>query len=336
MKTFIVRADRPDSEDVRRSFVTEGLEAGFTSFVLRKGDDDLASLGRFDITFTEGGAPADGTRIIEINSDRDQEEAVSCAGRADRIILSLRDGQVIPLENVIAACEGTRTEVLVLVRDRDRARVALTALEKGADGAVIDVDDPSELRGFRELCEPPERAELTELVVSSVRNVEMGDRVCVDTCSVMVPGEGMLVGSYSDCLFLVQSESEENGYVETRPFRVNAGAVYGYTRVPGGRTSYLSELRTGDTVLICRRDGSTRPASVGRCKNEVRPLTLVEAVHGGRAYSVILQNAETVRLVTSDGSVSVSELKKGDRVLAELSTGGRHFGMPVDETVTER
>lgn len=34
----------------------------------------------------------------------------------------------------------------------------------------------------------------------------MGDRVCVDLCSLLRPGEGMLVGSFARALFLVHSE----------------------------------------------------------------------------------------------------------------------------------
>ena len=30
------------------------------------------------------------------------------------------------------------------------------------------------------------------------------------------------------------------------------------------------------------------------------------------------------------------KLKKGDKVLAHLATGGRHFGMKVEETITEK
>ena len=163
----------------------------------------------------------------------------------------------------------------------------------------------------------------------------MGDRVCVDTVSMMEPGEGMLIGSSASCLFLVQSESEDNGYVAARPFRVNAGAVHAYVMGPEGRTRYLAELRSGEPVVLVKRDGSTRISSVGRCKIEQRPLILMKATDGTSTYSTILQNAETVRLVTPEGSVSVAALKKGDRVLARLESGGRHFGMKIEETIRE-
>ena len=61
--------------------------------------------------------------------------------------------------------------------------------------------------------------------VTRVTPVGMGDRVCVDLCSMMAPGEGLLVGSFSRALFLVHSECMESAYINSRPFRVNAGAV---------------------------------------------------------------------------------------------------------------
>jgi 3-dehydroquinate synthase class II len=47
----------------------------------------------------------------------------------------------------------------------------------------------------------------------------------VDLCSNMAPGEGMLVGSFARGLLLVHSECAESAYINSRPFRVNAGPV---------------------------------------------------------------------------------------------------------------
>ena len=77
---------------------------------------------------------------------------------------------------------------------------------------------------------------MKEATITNV-NFRTGDRVCIDTTSMMVPGEGMLIGSYSKAMFLVHSESLESEYVASRPFRVNAGPVqacYG----PGNKTRY--------------------------------------------------------------------------------------------------
>jgi 3-dehydroquinate synthase II len=77
---------------------------------------------------------------------------------------------------------------------------------------------------------------------------------------------------------------------------------------------------------------------VGRVKIELRPLILVEAEVDGKKIKTILQNAETIRLVTPKGSKPVTDLKAGDEVLAHTAaSSGRHFGVAVpDETVIER
>src|SRR5207249_6670005 len=83
--------------------------------------------------------------------------------------------------------------------------------------------------------------------------------------------------------------------------------------------------------------GRTRSVVVGRVKIERRPLLLVEAEVDDRRYSTIVQNAETVRFVTVDGgSLGVSDLRVGSEVLLRVEEGGRHFGMPIRETISEQ
>ena len=66
-------------------------------------------------------------------------------------------------------------------------------------------------------------------------------------------------------------------------------------------------------------------------------MMLIEAEAEGEPISLVLQNAETIRLVTPDGqAVSATTLKPGDKVLGHIETAGRHFGMQVDETLIEK
>jgi 3-dehydroquinate synthase II len=53
---------------------------------------------------------------------------------------------------------------------------------------------------------------------------------------------------------------------------------------------------------------------------------------------VVLQNAETVRLVQPDGSLlAVTAAKPGDRILVHIAeAAARHFGTAVDEFILER
>jgi 3-dehydroquinate synthase II len=165
----------------------------------------------------------------------------------------------------------------------------------------------------------------------------MGDRVCVDTTSILKPGQGLLVGDSSAGMFLVHAENVETPYCDPRPFRVNAGAVHAYVRVPDGKTKYLSDLAVGSRVLVIDKDGKGETAFVGRSKTERRPLILVEAEYKGLRASLVLQNAETIRLTRPDGSpASVVTLKPGDEVLAYFEEAGRHFGQKVQETIREK
>ena len=70
---------------------------------------------------------------------------------------------------------------------------------------------------------------LTSAKILSIKPIGSGARVCVDTVDLMVPGEGMLVGCQSAGFFLVEAEVNENPYVQSRPFRVNAGPASHYT-----------------------------------------------------------------------------------------------------------
>ena len=337
-KKIFVRADLPADREDRKDLVTNGLEAGIVSYILRKGDESFEDLGKMeDVIYFENGQPvSDDVMFSSIDTPEAQDKVLSMVGKKRTVIVEIGDWTIIPLENMIAKFRSAGTRVMAVASKKEEAELYLTTMEKGVDGVVIQTDDPLQIGKFKNLLITSEPVELSEVEIVSVEPVEMGDRVCVDTCCLMNPGEGMLCGSYSNCLFLVQSESEANGYVATRPFRVNAGAVHMYCMVPGGGTRYLSEIAAGDPVLVCDRNGKTRNASVGRCKVEVRPLLIVTATDGKKTYNVVLQNAETIKVVTPKGSESVTKLKKGDKVLAHLATGGRHFGMKIEETITEK
>ncbi len=334
-KTVWIRADVPDDKAARKELVLSALESGIGTAIVRPGDEDFAELGKVELVINDNGHLDNGYELVELKAPADQDRAMAMSGKRNGVILGASDWTVIPLENMIAKFRGSGTKVFACASDKEQAKLYMQTLEKGVDGIVISVSDPNSVRQFSGIVSGSQDVELTELEVTGVKNIEMGDRVCVDTVSMMVPGEGMLIGSQASCLFLIQSESEDNGYVNARPFRVNAGAVHAYVLGPEGRTRYLGELKSGEPVVLVSRDGSTRISAVGRCKVEQRPFVLVTATDGQSQYSTILQNAETVKLVTKDGAISVSKLKQGDRVLGRLESGGRHFGMKIDETIRE-
>jgi len=334
-KEIWIKADTPDNKEKRKELVISALECGVTTAIVRPDDKDFISFGNVKLIFNHEGELSDGSVYVELKKPADQDKAMELAGKCKTIILGTSDWTIIPLENMIARFHKTETRIFACASNAETARAYLTTLEKGVDGIVIDVKTPNEVRQFADLSMESSDIKLMPLKVTDVRKIEMGDRVCVDTVSIMHPGEGMLIGSTASCLFLIQSESEDNGYVNARPFRVNAGAVHAYVLGPEGKTRYLSELRSGEKILLVDKSGKTRISSVGRCKIEQRPLLILEATDGKERYSTILQNAETVRLVGPSGSISVSKIKSGDEVYARFESGGRHFGMKIDETIRE-
>jgi 3-dehydroquinate synthase II len=276
---------------------------------------------------------------ISIKGKEDENTAVKAAELStDYIIINCLDWRVIPLENLIARTRG-KSKLIAEVANAEDAKLVLETLELGTDGILMQTSDPSELaKAIALVKKQASEIEVVPAKVTAVKQISTGARVCVDTCDLMVPGEGMLIGVQAAGFFLVEAEVHENPYVQSRPFRVNAGSLSMYTLASLEKTRYLSELKAGDEVLIVDRKGKVRPASIGRIKIELRPLILVEAEVGGKKIKTILQNAETIRLVTPKGSKPVTELKAGDEVLAHITeSAGRHFGVAVpDETVIER
>jgi 3-dehydroquinate synthase II len=358
MREFWVRINDSTAQEARRDILRSGSEAGAT--IIAEGADleeaktlglRTASTKDGDILLVEEGEwekvgllKAQGKLLcarISVRSRADEEKALKVAEAGfDFILISCPDWKVIPLENLIAKTRG-RVKLLADVSSPKEARLALETLEIGVDGVVLAASGPMDVEETRRILSEVEagegRLELVPAKVVSLRQLSLGHRVCIDTCDIMVPGEGMLVGCQSSGLFLIQAEVQENPHVEPRPFRVNAGPVALYVLTPGNVTRYLSELRAGEEVQVADRKGRTRSVVVGRVKIERRPLTLVEANVGDWMLKTIVQNAETIRFVTKDGSKAVTELKEGDEVLVYHQLGGRHFGVLVsEESVIER
>ena len=319
----------------KKELVTVALEAGADAVVVpQEREKSVKELGLIK-TVSEKGDLRWGKDVarMEIQSAEDEEKIIELS-KERKVVVKTSDWTIIPLENLVART----TNIFVEVATLEEAKTALGILEKGVDGLVIQNPDPLKVREIiEEARSGRERIELTELEITGVYPAGMGDRVCVDTCTMMREGEGLLVGNTSRCLFLIHSESIENPYVAPRPFRVNAGPVHAYVMVPGGKTRYLSELKAGDQVMGIDFQGQTAPLLVGRVKIERRPLLIIEATGPQGEAGVIVQNAETIRMVAPEGeAVSVVRLKSGDRILGYVEEAGRHFGHKINETITEK
>lgn len=315
--------------------VLTALENGADAVIVPAGrSKNVKELGRLRTVGPDGDLKL-GKDVVEIEiREQADEDTILTLGKEKTVIVSGRDWKIIPLENIISRSG----KVLAEVKDLPSARTALGILEKGVAGVVVKSSDLSQIKAIIKLVKSDrEKLLLVPVKIIEIKELGMGDRVCIDTCTAMGLGEGMLVGNTSSAFFLIHAESVENPYVAARPFRVNAGGIHAYTLLPEGRTCYLSEIKIGADVLPVTYRGETRAAIVGRAKVEKRPMLLVKARVKKREVSLILQNAETIRLVRPTGKpLSVVALKKGDEVLAYFETGGRHFGTKIKESILEK
>lgn len=304
---------------------------------------DAEGVIRRDDTDDSGSPPAVGV-LRPVHGPEDVEAIAALAGIEPLVVMDSSAWKVIPAENLVAAFGATSNSTLMAVaKTAADATAMFEALEIGVDGVVLRTDDPAEARKLATYVEGrrgggvdgASSVELSPATVTRVSATGVGDRACVDCASAFAPGEGLLVGSFAQGLLLVHSEClDAEGYVNSRPFRVNAGPLCSYVLRPGGRTAYLSELGAGDDVLCVASDGTVRVATVGRVKVEQRQMVLVEAeAEDGETFCALLQNAETVRLVNASGggATSVSVLEPGDRILVHRQTGARHTGLKIEE-----
>ena len=308
--------------------VTLALESGVDGVIVPADKvDSVAQLSRTPV-LAEESMPS---RVMTSKAD---EEAIRDELRAGTQVVLARGWEIIPVENLLAQCDNVVAETGSL----EEAVLASGILQRGVQGIVVLPEAIGDLKDIVARCKiSREHEELQEAVITRVEPAGLGHRVCIDTMSMLHRGQGMLVGNSSAFTFLVHAETEHNEYVASRPFRVNAGAVHAYIRLPGDTTTYLSEVTAGTQMLVVDHTGATSLATAGRVKIEVRPMLLVEAKIGDRKGAVFLQNAETIRLTAPDGTpVSVVTLKPGDKVLCRTDEAGRHFGMRIKEDIQEK
>jgi 3-dehydroquinate synthase II len=275
----------------------------------------------------------------KVNSNKDIEEIKTISEKgANFVIIEVEDWKIIPLENTIASLQNTNTEIFALAKSVEEVETLFTVLELGVDGIIIETEDEEEIIKIKNIIRK-NFFNIRPAKILEIKDIGIGERVCIDTVSILSEGEGMLIGNKSNFLFLVHNESIGSSFTSPRPFRVNAGAVHCYTITPDGTTKYLSELESGSQVLIVNSKGLTRTVSVGRSKIETRPLRLFKAICEDEVGTIIVQNAETIRFLDkNEGILPVTHAQIGDEILVfSRKSSGRHFGMEVaDEYILEK
>ncbi|KAK9682414.1 hypothetical protein RND81_10G072400 [Saponaria officinalis] len=327
-----------------KQVMTTAVERGWDTFIFDSNFAELAkewsSIALINPLYIKDGVLLDTesrrvASLFEVSSSQ-QIDQILLMDELENAVIRLLDWQVIPAENIIAAFQGKSKRVFAVAETASDAQIFLETLEVGVGGIILKVDEIDPILKLKEYFDRRSDARndlaLINATVNLICMAGMGDRVCVDLCSLLRPGEGLLVGSFARGLFLVHSECLETDYIASRPFRVNA-------------TCYLSELKAGKEVIVVDQNGKQRTAIVGRVKIETRPLVLIEATNASdqSVYSMLLQNAETVAFVSPNkghGSqrtaIPVTSLKVGDEVLLRLQGGARHTGIEIQEFIVEK
>ena len=290
--------------------------------------------------------------IVEVTGSNSQQDAKKMVGIVDWIVLEFENWSMIPIENLIAASQNTPTKIAAKIRHASEAQGAGFALETGVDAIIVENDksiiEAALITKFQrtenkekielEDNKPDKKLEIVPHRIISIEDGGVGERYCIDLTTLLQDGEGLLIGSSASSLVIVHGETLESDYVPPRPFRVNAGPPHSYVLMANGATKYLSELESNDSVLICDVLGNTRVAQIGRLKIEKRPFLHIYW-HNifDKPSSMFLQQAETVRLVCSDGGlISITSIKKGDKILGWNDIGSRHIGEKINSKVSER
>ena len=308
--------------------------------------------GQTGISTKDGVLYRDGVQIgghIHIDSEEAQSKARSLAGTVEWILLTFEDWSMIPIENILAATDATPTKVAAQISQPIQAQGAAFALDIGVDALLCDetcleaalvvksmrLEQMSEMQSTQS---ETEQIKLGTMTITEVQEGHSGDRVCIDLLSMLEEGEGLLIGSTARAFILIHGETVPSKYVPTRPFRINSGSVDAYTYLADGSTKYLCELKSGDSVLIVRKNGHSRAATVGRMKIETRPFILLRFKdENANEGHVFIQQAETVRLVLENGNVcSVTNLEVGMRILGCTLSSTRHVGQSISAPSEER
>jgi 3-dehydroquinate synthase II len=342
MSERVVIAPEAMEDTSLEAIVARARQRGFRKFLVPEGSSVTAQPGEeISIRTAQGirsNGPAQATvRIVRVSDPASLDAEVAATADGGTLAIEWTGDRVIPLENAVAR-RGHRFHLWTVARSVAEVPASLGALEHGADRVIVTVRSSDEVDRLEAILERAAIGDLAwrRIPLTSIRPAGLGDRVLVDTTSILRPEEGLLVGSAAALLFHVASEAVGSEFSRPRPFRVNAGAAHSYVLMADGTTRYLSELEPGDSVLVAVPDGASRAVRVGRIKIERRPMVLLAGDDDRRVRTVFLQEAETVRVSTDTGRVAVTALRPERLLHAVRLPTARHLGTAVEETIEER
>ena len=156
----------------------------------------------------DGSAKPKGKRVgrkFEVLSNTDIENILTVAKKGlDFVIVEVKDWKIIPLENIIAKLHKINTKIFAIANTHEEVRKMFSILEVGVDGVIFNTGSINEVReamvylGTRSF-------DLKSAKIIEIKEVGDGERVCVDTSSMLHKGEGMLIWNRSNFFFLIHN-----------------------------------------------------------------------------------------------------------------------------------
>ena len=77
-------------------------------------------------------------RRVDVSNSEGQANARAMAGSVEWILLDLGEWKMIPIENIIAACDGGPTKVAARISSAEQVLGAAFALQVGVDALLVD------------------------------------------------------------------------------------------------------------------------------------------------------------------------------------------------------
>ena len=126
-----------------KSLVTTALEGGAAAVMVPEGyHQKVKELGRIATIAPDGDLKLDQEVVFyEVKSQDDEEEILKLA-RSATVVVRTTDWTIIPLENLVAQADN----IFTVVTNSEEARSALSVLERGVAGILIETLDPLELK----------------------------------------------------------------------------------------------------------------------------------------------------------------------------------------------
>ncbi|MCH9657358.1 3-dehydroquinate synthase II, partial [archaeon] len=133
-------------------------------------------------------------RKFQILSNSDIENVLNISKKGlDFVIIEVKDWKIIPLENIIAKLHKIHTKIFAIAKTPEEARKMFSILEVGVDGVIFSASSINEVREVM-IYLGTKSFDMKPAKITEIKEVGDGERVCVDTASMLHKGEGMLIG----------------------------------------------------------------------------------------------------------------------------------------------